>query len=216
MMVRFNPSLDNYCLFHAYVKPSFKSTGKYSTCRSKSILAMLLVVNATVRLELVVVASMLQRYCTISWTIQNLDWMGFLKIKPVQNSHNSGISLKQMQIMDQHCFPKFNLYTMRMESEKQRNVLLEWKNGKSFEHVLLNLAHSQRSILDNFAAWKQITMPSNSPLMRNNDCKPFSSPACSSTSPACSSTSDNKSTLDGDSAIPALTPEEKVWKKSKC
>ena len=32
-------------------------------------------------------------------------------------------------------------------------------------------------------------------------------------SPACSSTSDNKSTLDGDSAIPAPTPEGKVWKK---
>ena len=31
MMVQFIPSLDNYCLFHAYVKPSFKCTGKYST-----------------------------------------------------------------------------------------------------------------------------------------------------------------------------------------
>ena len=97
MMVRFNPSLDNYCLFHAYVKPSFKCTGKYSTVVSlKKHSGHVLVVNATVRLELVVVASMLQRYCTISWTIQNLDWMRFLKIKPVQNSHNSGISLKQM------------------------------------------------------------------------------------------------------------------------
>jgi len=30
MMVRFNPADDNYCIFHAYVKPSFKCTGKYS------------------------------------------------------------------------------------------------------------------------------------------------------------------------------------------
>ncbi len=32
MMVRFNPtSIENCCLFHAFVRPSFKNTGKYST-----------------------------------------------------------------------------------------------------------------------------------------------------------------------------------------
>ncbi len=32
MMVRFNPTgIENDCLFHAFVKPSFKNTGKYST-----------------------------------------------------------------------------------------------------------------------------------------------------------------------------------------
>ena len=32
MMVQFHPcSNDNYCLFHALVKPSFRTTGKYST-----------------------------------------------------------------------------------------------------------------------------------------------------------------------------------------
>ena len=31
MMVRFNPTDSNYCLFHAYIKPSFKTTGKYSS-----------------------------------------------------------------------------------------------------------------------------------------------------------------------------------------
>ncbi len=31
MMVHFNPTDNIYCPFHAYVKPSFKSTGKYCT-----------------------------------------------------------------------------------------------------------------------------------------------------------------------------------------
>ena len=31
MMVQFHPCSNDYCLFHALVKPSFKTTGTYST-----------------------------------------------------------------------------------------------------------------------------------------------------------------------------------------
>ncbi len=73
MMVRFNPANDNFCIFHAYVKPSFKNTGKYSIivalAKSSDHVAG---AKCYCKAAVVVVAGMLPHYYTIYWIIQSL------------------------------------------------------------------------------------------------------------------------------------------------
>ena len=171
MMVRFNSSLDNYCLFHAYVKPSFKCTGK----------------NSTVEIPQ-------DKTCTQ----QPQQWH-----KPKTNAENGPALFSEIQFVH-HAYGKRKPEECALRMEK-------WKKFRAcpskFSTLIKECIRQFCTSLEANSYAVQFTA-----VMRNNDCKPLSSPACSSTSPACSSTSDNKSTLDGDSAIPAPTSIKNMYR----
>ena len=74
-MVGFPPGFatDSHCLFRGIVKPSFKTTGSYSTVAALSkISAMFLVHSVVAKPELVDVANMLLHCCITFSTMSNL------------------------------------------------------------------------------------------------------------------------------------------------
>ena len=216
MMVRFNSSLDNYCLFHAYVKPSFKCTGKYSTVvslekHSGHVVGGKCNCKAGAGACCKHVAALL--YNILDYTELGLDEIPQDKTcteqpqqwhKPKTNADNGPALFSEIQFVH-HAYRKRKAEECALRMEK-------WNKFRAcpskFSTLIKDCIRQFCTSLEANNNAVQFTA-----VMRNNDCKPLSSPACSSTSPACSSTSDNNSTLDGDSAIPAPTPEEKVWKK---
>ncbi len=124
MMVRFNPANDNFCIFHAYVKPSFKNTGKYST-----IVALAKSSGHVAGAKCNCKAGgggCCKHVAALLYNILDYTELGLNEIPPDKTCtelHNSGISPKILHTMDRHYFLRYSLCTMYMVREKVKNVL---------------------------------------------------------------------------------------------
>ncbi len=225
MMVRFNPANDNFCIFHAYVKPSFKNTGKYST-----IVALAKSSGHVAGAKCNCKAGgggCCKHVAALLYNILDYTELGLNEIppdktctelpqqwhKPKNITYNGPALFSEIQFVH-HVYGK----------RKAEECALRMEKLKKYRACPSNLSIVTEERIRKLCT--SLEADSNAvpftTVMRNNDYKPLSSstspfsasPSCASpSSPASPSTIEHNSISRGDSATSAATPEEKVWEE---